>query len=116
MGATLMNCDFVEAHLEGALMKGRDTFLSDVVLSNANCEGTDFSDATISDITFDDSKFGSASFTYGTLKTNLSGVDLTSATELTETQIEMAIRNARTKLPDYLQNNGQSDDSESLDR
>ena len=69
-------------------------------LSYANLTGADLTDANCSYVNFRGANFKDAKLT----RTKLIGADLTGAKNLTKEQIDEAITDDTTKLPDYMLN------------
>ena len=74
------------------------TFIRRVDLSGANLEGADFTKADCTNALFVGANFKDTILD-GTI---LRGADLTGAVNLTREQLDMAVIDKKTKLPDYL--------------
>src|SRR5829696_6860989 len=101
-GADLWDADLQDANLERANLK-RAVFGSGSCppgeLGEANLEGADLSEANLEDAFLEHVNLTGASL----YKANLKGADLNKARGLDPEQLELAIGDATTKLPDHLQ-------------
>jgi Pentapeptide repeats (8 copies) len=95
-GAHLLNADLTKADLTGANLSGVD-------LLSANLGGADLSGANLSGADLTDADLTKANLSRADLtKANLSRADLSDAVEITQTQLDEACGNERTRLPEGL--------------
>jgi len=101
-GADLSRANLSGAILSGAILSGANLFeadLSRAILSGANLRGTDLSGANLNGAHLIEATLSGANLFVATLR----GAVLRGAKNLTREQIESAIINEETQLPDYLQ-------------
>lgn len=105
--AKLQFSNFTEAILNGANIKKTkflESNLQKADLENANLEGANFFEANLQHANLQNANAQQAQFNDDVMlnQANLKGCDLRGATGLTVGQIESAITDKTTKLPDYL--------------
>ena len=113
VGANLSNAYLPGAHLSQARLSGADLSdaslrvadLSGARLSEAKVGGADLSHALLSEADLSKADLSRANLS----KANLSGADLSETIGLTREQIESAITDEDTKLPDYLKEGGEGE-------
>ncbi len=103
--ANLMNAILTRANLSGANLSGAALFianlsgadLSSADLSGAHLMGAILTGANLSGVTLSNAILG-----YGDYRANLSGANLSGAKGITQTQLDAACGDAKTKLPEGL--------------
>ncbi len=119
-GANLKNAKLQFSNLSGALMDGADlekarlqeANLNGAQLNNANLKNCNLMESSIDNANLENADIQGSQFNEDVMfvKTNLKGANLTNASGLSLMQIQMAIIDKSTKLPEYL-----SDDMEDED-
>lgn len=104
--SNLRKANLIEANLRGAELYGAD--LQKALLDNANLQGALLNSANLTEADLRGADLRRASLDRARLhranleKADLRGADLTNATGLTKEQIESAIIDKNTRLPEYL--------------
>lgn len=116
-GADLKEADLSGAYLFQADLRGADCTwanlpqaflfeanLQEAKLQKADLRGADFGGADLRKADLTEARLGAADFKEAKLQgAKLNGVDLSNAEGLTRSQIDSAVLDENTKLPDYLQ-------------
>jgi len=105
-GANFQNANLQEAQLQGANLQGarlQGADLQGANLEKAQLQGASFQGANLQEVNFDGADLRETFFWEANLQgAQFQGVDLSGAIGLTLQQVESAVIDEKTRLPDYL--------------
>ncbi|MGV7222062.1 MAG: pentapeptide repeat-containing protein [Nitrospinales bacterium] len=109
--AKLQFVNFTKANLEGAILekaKMQEVNLQSANLMGASLKKASLLDANLQYVNMENADLRKAQFNEEALfiSANLKGANLSTATGLNEAQIEMAVTDSKTKLPEYFGDDG----------